>query len=141
MSNRFDASLLPRTATIGADGRCAIGGVDLEALAEEYGTPLFVYDEDDLRSRCAEYRDAFPGGVHYASKAFLCRAMARLVADEGLDIDVATGGELHVALDAGVAAERIVVHGNNKSDAELRAAIRAGMNHIVVDSFDELDRG
>jgi diaminopimelate decarboxylase len=115
--------------------------VDLEALAREFGTPLFVYDEDDLRARCRQYVDAFgPDSVAYASKAFLCTAMAKLVAEEGLHIDVATGGELFVALQAGVAPERVVMHGNNKSEDELRAALDAGVGRIVVDSFDELDR-
>ena len=113
----------------------------LEALAAELGTPLFVYDEDDLRRRCREYVSTFgAGNVAYAGKAFLCVAMARLVAEEGLHLDVATGGELHVALHAGFPPERIVFHGNNKSTAELTAALDAGVGRIVADSFDELDR-
>lgn len=132
--------LLPDTAEIGADGALTIGGCDVHALAEEYGTPLFVYDEDHLRARCREAVAAFPDGVAYAGKAFLCRAMARLVHEEGMAIDVASGGELAIALGAGVPADRIVLHGNNKSDDELRRARRAGVGRIVVDSFDELDR-
>ncbi|HKH26251.1 MAG TPA: diaminopimelate decarboxylase [Acidimicrobiia bacterium] len=113
----------------------------LEALAREHGTPLFVYDEDDLRRRCREYVAQFgEGSVAYAGKAFLCTAMARLVAEEGLHLDVATGGELHVALRAGVPAGRIVFHGNNKSTEELEQALDAGVGRIVADSFDELDR-
>ena len=113
----------------------------LEALAAELGTPLFVYDEDDLRRRCREYVSTFgAGNVAYAGKAFLCVAMARLAAEEGLHLDVATGGELHVALHAGFPPERIVFHGNNKSTAELTAALDAGVGRIVADSFDELDR-
>ena len=113
----------------------------LEALATELGTPLFVYDEDDLRRRCREYVSTFgAGNVAYAGKAFLCVAMARLVAEEGLHLDVATGGELHVALHAGFPPEWIVFHGNNKSTAELTAALDAGVGRIVADSFDELDR-
>ena len=113
----------------------------LEALATELGTPLFVYDEDDLRRRCREYVSSFgAGNVAYAGKAFLCVAMARLVAEEGLHLDVATGGELHVALHAGFPPERIVFHGNNKSTAELTAALDAGVGRVVADSFDELDR-
>ncbi len=113
----------------------------LQALAEEYGTPLFVYDEDDLRRRCREYVAQFgEGNVAYAGKAFLCTAMARLVADEGLHLDVATGGELHVAMRAGFPPERVVFHGNNKSAQELTQAIDAGVGRIVADSFDELDR-
>lgn len=115
--------------------------VDLEAIAHDVGTPAFVYDEDELRRRCREYVDAFGhDAVAYAGKAFLCTAMARLVADEGLHLDCATGGELHVALHAGVLPERIVLHGNNKSDAEITQALAAGVGRIVVDSFDEIDR-
>jgi diaminopimelate decarboxylase len=113
----------------------------LEALAAEFGTPLFVYDENELRRRCREYLRHFgPGNVAYAGKAFLALAMARLVAEEGLGLDVATGGELHVALRAGFPPERLIVHGNNKSDDELRAALAVGAGRIVADSFDELDR-
>ena len=136
----FDMTLLPASARVGADGSLSVGGVDLVGLAGEFGTPLYVYDEGELRARCAEYRSSFGGRVAYASKAFLCTAMARLVAEEGLDLDVATGGELHVALHAGFPAERIVFHGNNKSSDELRAALAAGVGRIVVDSFDELLR-
>lgn len=132
--------LLPDTAAVGDDGRLRIGGCDLLDLAAEYGTPLFVYDEAHLRSRCQEAVAAFGDGVAYASKAFLCLAMARLAHEEGMHIDVATGGELHVALAAGVPAERLVLHGNNKSTDELRAARAAGVGRLVVDSFDELDR-
>ena len=113
----------------------------LEALAQEHGTPLFVYDEDELRRRCREYIAHFgAGNVAYAGKAFLCTAMARLVADEGLHLDVATGGELHVALRAGFPADRIIFHGNNKSMDELTRAFDAGVGRVVADSFDELDR-
>ncbi len=113
----------------------------LEALAAELGTPLFVYDEGVLRRRCREYVNAFgAGNVAYAGKAFLCVAMARLVAEEGLLLDIATGGELHVALHAGFPPERIVFHGNNKSTAELTAALDVDVGRIVADSFDELDR-
>jgi diaminopimelate decarboxylase len=137
----LELDLLPRTATVDATGRLAIDGVDLELLAREHGTPLYVYSETELRARAREYRDAFgPDAVSYAGKAFLCGAMARLVADEGLHLDVATGGELHVALHAGFPAARIVFHGNNKSDDELSTALDAGVGRIVADSFDELDR-
>lgn len=133
--------LLPETATDLADGSLAIGGVPLLDAAAQYGTPLFVYDERHLRNRCSEAVEAFGANrVVYATKAFLCRAMARLVHEEGLMLDVATAGELYVALSAGVPAERCVFHGNNKSLDELRYAINAGVHHINVDSFDELDR-
>jgi diaminopimelate decarboxylase len=136
----IDLTLLPTSAQVGAEGSLSVGGVDLAGLAAEFGTPLFVYDEGELRDRCREYRIRFGTGVAYASKAFLCSAMAKLVAEEGLDLDVATGGELYVALHAGFPADRIVLHGNNKSSGELRAALDAGVGRVVVDSFDELDR-
>ncbi|MCZ7534919.1 MAG: diaminopimelate decarboxylase [Acidimicrobiia bacterium] len=100
-----------------------------------------MYDEDDLRARCREYVDAFGvDRVAYAGKAFLCVAMARLIEEEGLSLDIATGGELHVALHAGFPPQRLVFHGNNKSDDELAAALDAGVGRVVVDSFDEIDR-
>jgi diaminopimelate decarboxylase len=133
--------LLPLTAAIDEQtGRLRIGGLDLLDLAAEYGTPLFVYDEEHLRQRCREARQVWGDGVAYASKAFLCKAMAALAYEEGLHVDVSTGGELHVALSAGVPGERLVLHGNNKSESELQAAIEAGVGRIVVDSFDEIDR-
>ena len=114
---------------------------DMEGLAREFGTPLFVYDEDALRARCREFVSAFgEHSVTYASKAFLCRAMAKIVEEEGLGLDVATGGELFTALSAGFPAERMVFHGNNKSDEEVRAGAMAGVGRFVVDSFDEIDR-
>ncbi|HEY5663207.1 MAG TPA: diaminopimelate decarboxylase [Ilumatobacter sp.] len=133
--------LLPDTASVGGDGWLAVGGCSVRDLAEQFGTPLFVYDEQHIRNRCREAVAAFgPGQAIYASKAFLCRAMARLAHDEGLRLDVATGGELHTVLAAGVPASACVMHGNNKSMAELRAAVTAQVGHLVVDSFDELDR-
>ena len=133
--------LLPRTSVVSNDGVLSVGGVSVPDLAREFGTPLFVYDEQHLRDTCREAVAAFGGdNVIYATKAFLCTAMARLAHEEGLLLDVATGGELFVALNAGVPASRCVVHGNNKSLDELRAAMTAGVRHIVVDSFDELDR-
>jgi len=132
--------LLPDTATIDESGRLAIGGCDVIELAAEYGTPLFIYDEEHLRARCRQAAAGFPGGVAYATKAFLCGAMAQLAYEEGLDLDVATGGELQIALHAGVPADRLVFHGNNKSPAELKMALDAGVKRIVVDNFDEMDR-
>jgi diaminopimelate decarboxylase len=132
---------LPDGAEIGPTGRLSIAGCDLVDLAAEFGTPLFVYDEAHIRARCHEAVAAFgPGQVIYATKAFLCLAMARLVHEEGLLLDVATGGEMHVALAAGVPGDRLVLHGNNKSLDELAAALTVGVHHVVVDSFDELDR-
>ncbi|HEY4333191.1 MAG TPA: diaminopimelate decarboxylase [Ilumatobacteraceae bacterium] len=134
-------ALLPDTSTVATDGSLRIGGCDLTDLAAAYGTPLFVYDEEHLRNRCREAVAAFGfQNAVYATKAFLCKAMAKLAYEEGLLLDVATGGELHVALAAGVPAEACVMHGNNKSTDELRMAMTAGVRHIVVDSFDEMDR-
>ncbi|MBM4470694.1 diaminopimelate decarboxylase [Prescottella equi] len=132
----------PRSAERGADGVVRIAGVPVTDLAEKYGTPLFVVDEDDFRSRCREMARAFGGAerVHYASKAFLSAEIARWVRDEGLSMDVASGGELAVALHAGFPAERITMHGNNKSVGELDAAVAAGVGHIVLDSMVEIER-
>ncbi|BCN43537.1 diaminopimelate decarboxylase [Prescottella equi] len=132
----------PRSAERGADGVVRIAGVPVTDLAAKYGTPLFVVDEDDFRSRCREMARAFGGAdrVHYASKAFLSAEIARWVRDEGLSMDVASGGELAVALHAGFPAERITMHGNNKSVAELDAAVAAGVGHIVLDSMVEIER-
>ncbi len=134
------AELLPMTTHVRADGHLTVGGVDLVELAERLGTPLFVYDEDHLRARCREAVAAWGDGVAYATKAFLCLAMARLAHEEGMYLDVSTGGELHVALSAGVPAARLVLHGNNKSEAELGRALDSGVGRIVVDSFDEIER-
>lgn len=118
-----------------------VGGCSVADVAAEFGTPVFVYDEQHLRARCTEAVAAFGHErVIYATKAFLCRAMAKLAYDEGLLLDVASGGELHVAMAAGVPASACTLHGNNKSIAELRQAVTAGVRHIIVDSFDELDR-
>jgi diaminopimelate decarboxylase len=141
MTTAIPFQLLPDTAGVGTDGSLTIGGCSVVDLAAEYGTPLFVYDEAHLRNRCRESVAVFGyQNVVYATKAFLCRAMARLAHDEGLMLDVATGGELHVALAAGVPADACVMHGNNKSLDELRFAIHSGVRRIVVDSFDEMDR-
>lgn len=132
--------LLPDQSSVDDNGRLSIGGCDLIDLSDEFGTPLFVYDEQHLRQRCREAVAAFPDGVAYATKAFLCIAMARLAYEEGMDLDVSTGGELHVALAADVPAARLVFHGNNKSIRELTAAVDAGVGLIVIDSMAEVDR-
>ena len=131
----------PRGASRREDGAVEFAGVAASDLAAEYGTPLFVIDEDDFRSRCREMAEAFGGAdrVHYASKAFLCTEVARWVAEEGLSLDVASGGELAIALRADFPAERITVHGNNKSADELRMAVRAGVGHIVLDAMSEIE--
>lgn len=132
--------LLPDNSATDSDGRLLVAGCDVIDLAAEYGTPLFVYDEEHVRSRCREAVAAFPDGVAYATKAFLCTAMARLAVEEGMDLDVATGGEIHVALAAGVPGERLIFHGNNKSTRELAVAVESGVGRIVIDSMAEIDR-
>lgn len=136
----LERQLLPRTAEVDEEGHLRVGGIDLLDLAQEFGTPLFVYDEAHLRHACREAVAAWGDGVAYAAKAFLCRAMARLAHEEGMHLDVASGGELHVALSAGVPASRLVLHGNNKSVEELALALEVGVGRIVVDSFDEIAR-
>lgn len=133
-------NLLPDNASVGSSGQLIIGGCDTLELAAEFGTPLFVYDEEHLRARCREAVASFGDRATYATKAFLCRAMARLAYEEGMSLDVATGGEVHVALSAGVPADRLVMHGNNKSVAELAMAMEVGVGRIIVDSFEEIDR-
>ena len=136
----IERSLLPSTAKVTSSGHLELGGCDVTTVVEEFGTPLFIYDETHLRERCREAVRAFGDGVAYATKAFLCTAMATLALEEGMCLDVATGGELHTALAAGVPGERIILHGNNKSDGELHAAFAAGVRRIVVDSESEIDR-
>jgi diaminopimelate decarboxylase len=132
--------LLPDNAEVLPGDSLSIGGVEVAAVAEAVGTPVFIYDEEHLRSRCREAHRAFGDGVAFASKSFLCRAMARLAHHEGMMIDVASSGELYVALRAGVPAERLVLHGSNKSTKELALALSVGIGRIVVDSFDEIER-
>src|SRR5487761_2081630 len=132
-------SLLPDTAVV-ADTDVVVGGVSLRDLAATYGTPLFVYDEATLRSRCREAASAFDDGVAFAAKSFLCGAMARLAFEEGLCIDVATGGELDLVLRSGVPAGRIIMHGNNKSHDELERCVAVGVHRLVVDNFNEIER-
>ena len=133
--------LLPDTSEVDERGQLVIGGVAVDELAAAYGTPLFVYDETHLRRRCRAAVDAFGHQqAIYATKAFLCRAMARLAYEEGMLLDVASGGEMHVALAAGVPADALTLHGNNKSLDELRTAMAAGVRYIVVDCDDEIDR-
>ncbi|KAA9162041.1 diaminopimelate decarboxylase [Amycolatopsis acidicola] len=140
--DRLYPKVWPRNTFRGADGVVRIAGVDVRELAATYGTPLFVVDEADFKSRCAEYAEAFddPALVHYAAKAFLSTEIARWVAGQGLSMDVASGGELAVALRAGFPAERITFHGNNKSVAELEQALDAGVGTVVLDSFYEIAR-
>ncbi len=132
------ASLFPDSATLHDTG-VTVGGLELRDLATTYGTPLFVYDEETLRARCREAAGAFDDGVAFASKSFLCGAMARLAFEEGLCVDVATGGELDLVLRSGVPASRIIMHGNNKSRDEIDRAIEVGVHRLVVDNFDEIN--
>ena len=136
----IDWALLPDTSAITGDGHLSVGGIDLLELAEQFGTPVFVYDEEHLRNRCREAVAGFGPGVAYATKAFLCKAMAALAIEEEMSLDVSTGGELAVALAGGASGHQLVCHGNNKSLEELTAALAAGVGRIVVDSFDEIDR-
>ncbi|MGB8388257.1 diaminopimelate decarboxylase [Mycobacterium sp.] len=139
---RLAPNVWPRNMVRDEAGVAVIAGVPVTYLAHEYGTPLFVIDEDDFRSRCREIASAFGGGknVHYAAKVFLCSEIACWINEEGLSLDVSTGGELAVALHAKFPPERIVFHGNNKSVAELTAAVKAGVGHIVLDSMTEIER-
>jgi diaminopimelate decarboxylase len=139
--NALDPAIWPRTARR-AGGALVLGGMDVRDLAAEFGTPVFACDEEDFRSRCRDFREAFgeDTGVFYAAKAFCCRAVLRWVSEEGLGVDVCTGGELEVALRAGVPPAMITLHGNNKLDAELARAVEACVGHIVIDSFDEIRR-
>jgi diaminopimelate decarboxylase len=139
------SAVYPLGSRVNDAGHLEVAGCDVVELAEEHGTPAYVYAEDDLRARARAYRDAFEARqadyeVVFASKAFPCTAAYRLFAEEGLSVDVASGGELHMALHAGFDPARIVMHGNNKTDEEILAASRAGIGHLVLDSFDEIER-
>ncbi len=131
--------LLPGSAAL-ADHSLTVGGCSVTDLVAQYGSPLFIYDEQQLIDRCEEAVEAFGPGVAYASKAFLCKAMARIAYEAGMHVDVSTGGEMFIALAAGVPADKLVMHGNNKSVQELEMALDARVSRIVVDSFDEFDR-
>ncbi|MGY1739959.1 MULTISPECIES: diaminopimelate decarboxylase [unclassified Blastococcus] len=136
----LDPQVWPRSATR-VDGELHLAGRPVTELAREHGTPLFVLDEGDFRGRAADFAAAFADAdVHYASKAFLCGQVARWIAEDGLHLDACSGNELAVALAAGFPPERIALHGNNKSLVELRLAVDAGIGHVVVDSFDEIER-
>lgn len=139
------AEVLPMSSALTSGGHLEIGGCDTVDLAAEFGTPLFVYDEAHIRARCSEFREAFAAEagdarVIFAGKSFCTIAMCTIAAQEGLYLDVATGGELATGLAAGFPPERIYFHGNNKSRDELQFAMESGVGRIVVDSFDELDR-
>jgi diaminopimelate decarboxylase len=135
----------PLGSRLNERGRLEVGGCDVIELAKEHGTPAYLYAEDDMRARARAFTEAFRSRtdrfeVIYASKAFPCTAAYRLMAEEGLSCDVASGGELHMALDGGFDPARLYMHGNNKTEAELTMALERGLGTIVVDSYDEIER-
>ncbi|MGW0929197.1 diaminopimelate decarboxylase [Streptomyces sp. NPDC002644] len=140
--NALDPKVWAGSVTRDADGAVRVGGVDVRELAEQHGTPAYVMDEADFRARARAWREAFGEGadVFYAGKAFLSKAVVRWLYEEGLNLDVCSGGELATALAAGMPAERIAFHGNNKSLSELERAVTAGVGRIVLDSFQEIVR-
>jgi diaminopimelate decarboxylase len=138
-------AVFPVGSRINEAGRLEVGGCDVVEVAEEFGTPAYVYAEDDIRGRARAYLDAFRARtgdfeVLYASKAAPITEIYRVCEQEGLSVDVASGGELQMALQAGFDPARIHVHGNNKTEAELRLALEAGVGHVIVDSFQEIGR-
>ncbi|MEV7850149.1 diaminopimelate decarboxylase [Streptomyces sp. NPDC088183] len=140
--NALDGKVWARTVTRDEDGAVTVGGIEVTRLAEEFGTPAYFLDESDFRARCRAWADAFgrDADVFYAGKAFLSRAVVRWLQEEGLNLDVCSGGELTTALDAGMPAERIAFHGNNKIVAEIERAVTVGVGRIVLDSFQEIAR-
>jgi diaminopimelate decarboxylase len=139
------SAVFPKGSRVNGEGHLEIAGCDVVELAEEFGTPAYFYAEDDIRARARAYREAFECHtgdyeVLFASKSLPCTAAYRLFAEEGLSVDVASGGELHMALRAGFEPDRIHMHGNNKSDEEILFAARAGIRHLILDSFDEIER-
>jgi diaminopimelate decarboxylase len=146
VADPIEGSLVyPAGSRVNERGRLEIAGCDVVELAEELGTPAYLYAEEDMRARARAYRAAFERRdanfeILFASKSLPCTAAYRLFAEEGLSVDVASGGELHMALRAGFDPARIHMHGNNKSDEEILFAARSGVGHLIVDSFDEIDR-
>ncbi|MEU6171325.1 diaminopimelate decarboxylase [Streptantibioticus parmotrematis] len=140
--NALDPRVWSRTVARGEDGVATVGGVKVTELAERFGTPAYVMDEADFRARCRAWREAFgqDADVFYAGKAFLSRAIVRWLTEEGLNLDVCSEGELATALAAGMPADRIALHGNNKSAREIERAVEAGVGRIVLDSFQEIAR-
>ncbi|ADB34083.1 diaminopimelate decarboxylase [Kribbella flavida DSM 17836] len=139
--NDLVPALWSNTAKKNADGALEIGGVELRDLVAEHGSPAYVLDEDDFRTRARAFRRAFKDmDVYYAGKAFLCTTVVRWVMEEGLNLDICSGGELAVALRAGADPSRLGFHGNNKSEQELARALDAGVGRIIVDSLFEIDR-
>ncbi|MFF7471870.1 diaminopimelate decarboxylase [Streptomyces sp. NPDC008092] len=136
-----DLSVWPASTTEPRPGDLAVGGVPLAEVADRFGTPVYVLDEDEIRERCRTYRNAFPDAeVLYAAKAFLCRAMVHWMDEEGLGLDVCSAGELELAVTTGFPPEKIVLHGNAKSPRDLETALRLGVGRIVIDSPSEIAR-
>ncbi|MGI5402947.1 diaminopimelate decarboxylase [Streptomyces sp. CA-135486] len=140
--NVLDEKVWAKTVSRNGDGVATVGGIEVTRLAEEFGTPAYFLDEADFRARCRAWADAFgkDADVFYAGKAFLSRAVVKWLYEEGLNLDVCSGGELATALGAGMPAERIAFHGNNKSADEIERAVSAGVGRIVLDSFEEIVR-
>lgn len=140
--NALDPKVWSQTVGRNDDGVATVAGLDVASLAEEFGTPAYFLDEADFRARCRAWADAFgkDADVFYAGKAFLSRAIVRWLHEEGLNLDVCSGTELATALSAGMPAERIAFHGNNKSEGEIRRAVEVGVGRIVLDSFQEIVR-
>ena len=143
MSNIPEADLLPITADLSGDGRLAVGGCDVRDLVAEYGSPLYIYDEATLRGMCRDFVGSFTSEyenthVAYSSKAFANPAVARIIEEEGMKMDIVTGGELAVAMAAGFPTSRINFHGNNKGREELVEAVRSGVATLTLDSFAEI---
>lgn len=139
------AHVFPADSRINERGHLEVGGCDVLDLAREFGTPAYIFAENDLRLRATEYLSAFRRcaidfEILFASKAFPVTAAYKIFSEEGLSIDVASGGELFMALNAGVPPERIYFHGNNKGDNEIQEALDAGVEHLILDSFDEINR-
>lgn len=136
-----DLSVWPASARTAPDGDVTVGGVSMTEAADRFGTPLYVLDEAEVRSRARRYKAAFPDAdVVYAAKAYLCRAVARWIREEGLGLDVCSAGELELAVTTGFPPDRIVLHGNAKSPQDLRTAVRLGAGRIVIDSGAEIAR-
>ncbi|MGH2718555.1 MAG: diaminopimelate decarboxylase family protein, partial [Actinomycetota bacterium] len=133
--------VLPVTARVNEVDHLEVGGCDTAELAAEFGTPLYVFDEATFRARAKALREAFPEAtLYFAAKAFPTTAVLQLAQQEGYGVDVASGGELHTALAAGIPAERLILHGNNKSDADIARAVGAGIGRIAIDNLDDIDR-
>ncbi|GAA2131971.1 diaminopimelate decarboxylase [Kitasatospora kazusensis] len=139
--NALDPKIWAATVARNAEGVATVGGLDVKALAAEFGTPAYILDEQDFRARARAWREAFgaDADVFYAGKAFLSKAVVRWLREEGLNLDVCSAGELAVALAAGMPGERIALHGNNKTPDELEHAVKVGVGHIVVDSYQEIE--